>query len=241
MPALHEATDALKLHRHLLELDPNYVDAYLIVGMNNYIVGSLPWYIKALAALTGRHGDRAEGLRQVERVTKEGHNAREDAKLMLAVLYQREKMYTQALRLYEEMAHSYPRNYLLEQEVAAVLGLNDDWRGAAEAYDFMLAKYRRHEAGYEKIPLAKILYLSGQSHERAQNQEQALARYGEAALLNDADRYVYRSELAAADLELRLQRNAEARRRYQHLAHSVPSSEEGKLAARALKKLRPRD
>src|SRR5690349_6804149 len=52
-PALHEATEAYNYHRNLLKLNPRYVDAYLIVGMNNYVVGSLPWYIKVLAALTG--------------------------------------------------------------------------------------------------------------------------------------------------------------------------------------------
>jgi tetratricopeptide (TPR) repeat protein len=109
--ALHESTEALDLHRRLLELDPQYVDAYLIVGMNNYVLGSLPWYIKVVAALTGRRGDREEGIRQVKRVTEEGTYARGDARLMLAVLYQREKMYRAALQLYETMAHDHPRNY----------------------------------------------------------------------------------------------------------------------------------
>ena len=46
---------AYQYHSDLLKLDPAYVDAYLVVGVNNYVVGSLPWYIKALATLTGRH------------------------------------------------------------------------------------------------------------------------------------------------------------------------------------------
>lgn len=157
-PALHEATAAFKYHQDLLKLDSAYVDCYLVVGMNNYIVGSLPWYIKVLAALTGRHGDRDEGLRQIKRVTEEGNYAREDAKLMLAVLYQREKTYPQALALYQEMALAYPRNYLLQYEVAALFGLMNDWRSAALAYDTMLARHRANEAGYDDVPLPKILY-----------------------------------------------------------------------------------
>ncbi len=42
IPALRESTAALKTHCTLLEVDPHYVDAYLILGMNNYVVGSLP-------------------------------------------------------------------------------------------------------------------------------------------------------------------------------------------------------
>jgi hypothetical protein len=84
MPALHEASAAYKYHSDLLRADPNYVDAYLVVGMNNYVVGSLPWYVKVLASLTGRHGNREEGIRQVQRVTEKGSFAREDGQVMLA-------------------------------------------------------------------------------------------------------------------------------------------------------------
>ena len=107
-----------------------------MVGVNNYVVGSLPWYIKALASLTGRHGDREEGLQQVKKVTETGNYAREDAKLMLAVLSQREKMYAQALALYQGMARSYPRNYLLQYEVANLFG--------AEGLAFSRPCVRRH-------------------------------------------------------------------------------------------------
>jgi tetratricopeptide (TPR) repeat protein len=179
MPALHEATDALKLHRNLLELDPNYVNAYLVVGMNNYIVDSLPWYIKVMASLTGRHGDRAEGIKQVKRVTEEGNYAREDARLMLAVLYQREKMYRQALEVYEEMARAYPRNYLLPCEVAALHGLLNEWPQAAEVYDSVLQRHRSGQDGYQLIPMARILYTSGEAHQRSGRPEEALARYSE--------------------------------------------------------------
>ena len=237
MPALHEATDAYKYHRDLLKLDPTYVDSYLIVGMNNYVVGSLPWYVKALATLTGRHGDRAEGLRQVKRVTEEGNYAREDAKLMLAVLYQREKMYPQALSLYQEMAHSYARNYLLQYEVSSLFGILNDWRSAAQGYDAILAKHRAGASGFEDIPLAKVLYQAGRAYERLQEYEPALARYTEAGLQSGSDRYIYISELAAADLDMRLQRPDEARPHYQRVAEAGRDSEEGKSARLALKKL----
>lgn len=236
-PALHEATAAFKYHQDLLKLDSAYVDCYLVVGMNNYIVGSLPWYIKVLAALTGRHGDRDEGLRQIKRVTEEGNYAREDAKLMLAVLYQREKAYPQALALYQEMALAYPRNYLLQYEVAALFGLMNDWRSAAQAYDAMLARHRANEAGYDDIPLPKILYQAGQAYEHLQQSEAALARYAEAGSMSGSDRYIYVAELAAADLQMRSQKPDAARSHYQRVAEAVPDTEEGKAARRALRKL----
>lgn len=237
LPALHEATDALKLHRHLLELDPNYVDAYLIVGMNNYIVGSLPWYIKVMASLTGRHGDRAEGIKQVKRATVEGTYAREDARVMLAVLYQREKMYQQALEVYEEMARAYPRNYLLPCEVAALHGSLNEWSQAAEVYDSVLQRHSSGQAGYQFIPLARILYASGEAHQRSDQPEEALARYSEAGAMTGAAPYTYQAELRAGDILVRLRRNQEARARYARVAEATPDSEEGKAARRALKQI----
>ena len=237
MPALHESTAALELHRRLLELDPHYVDAYLIVGMNNYILGTLPWYIKVLAALTGRHGDRDEGIKQVKRVTEEGNYAREDARLMLAVLYQREKMYRPALQVYEKMAHDHPRNYLLLFEIASLYVSLNEWSRVAEVYDSMLQRHRTGQAGYSHIPVARILYLSGEAHERSDRPEEALSRYSEAGALAGGGRDTYLAELRAGEILLRLHRNEEARSCYTRVAEGAPGSEEGKAARQALKQI----
>jgi hypothetical protein len=237
LPALHEATAAYNYHSDLLKLDPDYVDSYLVVGVNNYVVGSLPWYFKAFASLTGRHGDRTEGLRQVRQVTEQGNYAREDSKLMLAVLYQREKMHTPALALYQEMAHSYPRNYLLQYEVSNLLGITNDWHSAAESYDSIRNKHRAGDSGYENIPIAKVLYKSGQAYERLQQDATALSRYLEAEAVPGTDRYIYLSALAAANLHVRQQRPDAACAHYRRVADGMPETEEGKASRRALRKL----
>ena len=237
MPALREATAAYKLHEQLWKLDPGYADALLVVGVNNYVVGSLPWYLKVMASLTGRHGNKAEGLRQIQRAMEKGHYAREDARLILAVLYQREKMFREALSVYQQMAADYPRNYLLTQEVAALYGLLGDRASAAKEYDSMVARYRAGEPNFDRMPVARILHLTGQAHERLGEDEQALVLYGEAAQAKGNDKERHKADLAAADIEARMERRAEARERYERVAHAAPESEEGKLAKKALRKL----
>jgi tetratricopeptide (TPR) repeat protein len=237
LSALHEATAAYNYHTDLLKLDPDYVDSYLVVGVNNYVVGSLPWYFRVFASMTGRHGDRAEGLRQVKRVTEQGKYAREDSKLMLAVLYQREKMYAPALSLYQDMARSFPRNYLLQYEVSNLLETTNDWKSAAETYDSILSKHRSGDSGYENIPIAKVLYKSGQAYEHLQQDESALNRYLEAGALPGTDRHIYLSEFAAANLYMRQQRPEAACAHYRRVADGMPDTEEGKAARRALRKL----
>jgi tetratricopeptide (TPR) repeat protein len=187
--------------------------------------------------MTGRHGDRAEGLRQVKRVTEQGNYAREDSKLMLAVLYQREKMYAPALSLYQEMAHSFPRNYLLQYEVSNLLGTTNDWKSAAETYDSILAKHRSGDSGYENIPIAKVLYKSGRAYEHLQQDESALNRYQEAAALPGTDRHIYLSAFAAANVYMRQQRPEAACAHYHRVADAMPEAEEGEASRRALRKL----
>lgn len=235
--ALHESTEALDLHRRVLELDPQYVDAYLIVGMNNYILGSLPWYVRVVAALTGRRGDRDEGIRQVKRVTEEGTDARGDARLMLAVLYQREKMYREALQMYEKMSYDHPRNYLLLLEIASLYSSLNQWSRAAEVYDTVLERHRTGQPGYSQIPLARILYTSGEAHERSDQPEEALSRYSEAGAIGGGDRGTYMAQLKAGGILLRLHRNDEARNCYLRVAEGTPGSEEGKAARQALRQI----
>jgi len=237
MAALHEATAAYKYHAELLKGDPRYIDCYLIVGVNNYVLGSLPWYVKVMAAMTGRHGDRAEGLKQIKRVTDEGNYARDDAKLTLAVLYQREKMYSQALALYKEMALSYTRNYLIQYETSALHHLLTEWHSAAQGYDAIMIKHRANALGFRNIPSGKILYHAGQAYEHLGENELALSRYAEAASLAGDDHYTYLAELATADLEMRLQHPDRARAHYQRIAAEKPNTDEGRSARHAIKKL----
>ncbi|HEX4785039.1 MAG TPA: hypothetical protein VH350_11890, partial [Candidatus Sulfotelmatobacter sp.] len=43
--ALRNAVGARRDHEHVLELDPNYVDAKMVVGTHNYVISHLPWSV----------------------------------------------------------------------------------------------------------------------------------------------------------------------------------------------------
>ncbi len=234
LPALHEAKDATRYHRDLSALDPQYVDALLIVGVNDYVVGSLPWYVKVLAALAGAHGDRSGGLAKVKRVAESGNYAREDARFMLEVLYQREKQPSQALAVVEPMTREYPRNFLLRMELASLYRETKQNRKAADVYDELIA---RHAAGeFAALPTAKILWIDAQLHESLAEPDKALALYEHAAKLADSEPFNYRSQLAAAKLYANMNRQEEARRAYEKVAQTAPDSGEGRLARKALKR-----
>src|SRR3954454_23042965 len=62
MEALREASAARKAQARVVELDPDFIDARLTLGVYQYVVASLPFYLRAMGALHGFHGDREAGL-----------------------------------------------------------------------------------------------------------------------------------------------------------------------------------
>jgi tetratricopeptide (TPR) repeat protein len=119
--ALKDGDDAVDHHREVLKLDPSFIDAGLTVGLYEYVVGSLPLPIKVVAGITGFRGSKKRGLAMLERVTKEGAWARDDAKTLLIVLYTREKRFSDALSHARDLSAKYPRNYLFRLEAADAL------------------------------------------------------------------------------------------------------------------------
>ena len=116
--ALRNAVGARHDHEHVLEIDPNYLDAKMVVGTHNYVIGRLPWSVKMAAALAGLSGSPEKGLDYLREVAKsEGENA-VDAKVVLTLFLRREHQYDEALGYMNELATKYPRNHLFLTEVA---------------------------------------------------------------------------------------------------------------------------
>jgi tetratricopeptide (TPR) repeat protein len=116
--ALRNAVGARHDHEHVLEIDPNYVDAKLVVGTHNYVVGNLPWSVKVAAALAGLSGSKEKGLEYLREVAKgNGENA-PDAKVVLTLFLRREQKYDEALGYMQELSTRYPHNHLFLTEVA---------------------------------------------------------------------------------------------------------------------------
>jgi len=70
--ALRDATNARKLHNKVSELDPSMIDARLMQGVHDYVVGSLPLLWKMLGFLIGFRGDKGQGIRTLELVAQKG-------------------------------------------------------------------------------------------------------------------------------------------------------------------------
>ena len=119
--ALRNAVGARKDHEHVLELDPNYVDAKLVVGAHNYVMGSLPWSVKVAGALVGLSGTKEKGLEYLREVAESNGENSVDAKVVLSLFLRREHRYDEARGLMRDLGARYPRNYLFPLEEANLL------------------------------------------------------------------------------------------------------------------------
>jgi tetratricopeptide (TPR) repeat protein len=119
--ALRNAVGARHDHEHVLELDPDYVDAKMVVGTHNYVVGNLPWSVKVAAALAGLSGSKEKGLEYLREVAKVSDENSVDAKVLLSLFLRREHQYDEALGYMRDVAAKYPGNYLFSVEVANLL------------------------------------------------------------------------------------------------------------------------
>ena len=119
--AMRNGSRSVDYHQRVVKLRPDYYDAYLSIGMYDYIVGNLPFALKAIAALGGIHGSKSRGIRELQQVVDKGVHAADDARIMLIAIYQNERRPDDALALLQHLSAKYPRSYLLKLETASML------------------------------------------------------------------------------------------------------------------------
>jgi hypothetical protein len=132
--ALRNAVGARHDHERVLELDPHYVDAKLVVGTHNYVMGSLPWSVKVAVALVGLSGTKEKGLEYLREVAESNGENSVDAQVVLSVFLRREHRYDEARVLMHGLGARYPRNYLFLLEEANLLRASGYAPEAAAGY-----------------------------------------------------------------------------------------------------------
>ena len=159
--SLRDATAARRQHNRITELEPSNVDARLVQGLHDYIVGSLPVAYRMLGFLIGIHGDKEKGIRTIQDVSRNGKLNRIDAQIFLCALYRRENQPRQTLPLLEDLIARFPRNFLLRLELSQMYSLAGDGTRALAALDEVVRQKNGHAPGYDRLPWEKIYFQEG--------------------------------------------------------------------------------
>jgi hypothetical protein len=104
--------------KKLLDLKPPVVDAYMTFGTAEYIVGSIPFFLRWLVHMDSVEGNKKKGIEELELVAKQGKYNGPFARMLLAVIALREKRPWDAESLLSGLATEYPENPLIRNELA---------------------------------------------------------------------------------------------------------------------------
>jgi hypothetical protein len=102
----------------LLNLDPNCYDAYLAVGVENYLLGINPAPVRWVLRMPGAQTDKADGLAKLHLTAERGDYLAPFARLLLAVAAVRDKDSQTARNLLSGLAQEFPQNHLYSMELA---------------------------------------------------------------------------------------------------------------------------
>jgi tetratricopeptide (TPR) repeat protein len=174
LDSLGSARKANDYHTRLARVNPRFYDAYLIPGLYDFVLGSLPGPVKVLFFFAGLNGDKQRGIGLVEKVVQWGNGARHDARILLTVMYRREKRFGEARRTIQALADTFPRNFVLPLEVASLHRAAEETAYAIREYERVLERVRSGMPNYPEAPVARIHFELGVLYQMDKNLEAAL-------------------------------------------------------------------
>jgi tetratricopeptide (TPR) repeat protein len=102
----------------LLAVDPNCYDAWLAIGVENYLLSLKPLPLRWILQLGGNQTDRSVGIEKLRLTAEKGRYFRPFAQLLLAVAALRDNNRSEARAILQRLATQFPRNHLYAGELA---------------------------------------------------------------------------------------------------------------------------
>lgn len=101
----------------LLAIEPGYYDAYLAVGVENYLLSLKPAPVRWFLQMNGAQTDRDRGIQNLRLTAEKGHYLSPYARLLLAVAALRNKDRGQARDILGKLVTEFPHNQLYSEEL----------------------------------------------------------------------------------------------------------------------------
>ena len=233
LSGLRAAIAARRDHERALELDPDYVDSKLVVGVHNYVVGSLSWPVRVSASIIGIGGNKQKGLNMLRQVANAGSLASPDAKLALAMFLRREQAYDEALQVVRGLNVTYPRSCLIALEYAHLLAAAGRGPESIAAYRQILNNYKEKKYPLPE-PATAAFFLGNALRGQHRFQEAAEAYDSVGTYPGASHELIERAMLAAGEMYDTLQRRDLAVTRYQSLLVAGNNTGPAEIARRHL-------
>lgn len=120
LAALNYSKASRVVAEKLLAEDPTCFDAYLAVGVENYLLSLHAAPVRWLLRMSGAQTDREEGIAKLKLTAEKGHYLAPFARLILAVAALRDKDQHTAHALLAGLSIQFPQNDLYRKELARI-------------------------------------------------------------------------------------------------------------------------
>lgn len=231
--ALHMASASRRDDDAVLKLDPKYIDCYLIVGVHDYVMGSLAFPLKVLAGLVGIHGSKSKGISELRWVGRDGIINSVSARTALAIFLRREAQYGKAIEVIDGLAHEYPHNFLFALEQANLMKDSGEGMRAVAAYQAMLQRATAPGGYYPDAHLEMAYYGLGEAARGQRHIQEAASAYENATRQATASPLMKRrAHLAAGEMLDLLGQRAQARQQYDAVLALGTDSDQAERASK---------
>jgi tetratricopeptide (TPR) repeat protein len=233
--ALRGTVAARHDHEHVLELDPTYTDAKVVVGTHLYVVGSLNWATRVTASIVGISGNKQKGLEYLREASNGAHTeVAEDAQIILALFLRREQNYGEALQVVGRMQTEMPRNFLVASEYAHLQNAAGHGQDAIAAYRKVIAGCRSN--AYSSCRIEVPAYGLGEALRGQRQYQEAAEAYELAAGSPTVDPELkQKATLAAGQMYDVMQKRDTALEKYRAVLAENSTSGSAELARHYMK------
>ena len=184
----------------VLKIDPDYADANMSIGIQQFAVASLPRLVRMVVGIAGVGGNKEKGLELIRISAAHGVVTQVESRTTLSLFLRHDGRYGEALGIQHGLAEQFPHDYLFRLEEANLTKDKGDGPGAIAIYRQVLADARR--PGYFTDPRLQMAWFGLADTERGQNDiADAAKHYLEAAdQPNSSDWLRKRTQLNAGEM-----------------------------------------
>ena len=216
----------------VLKIDPEYADADMAVGIQQFAVASLPGFVRLVVGIAGVGGNKERGLRLLRISAEKGIITSVESRTTLSLFLRHDARYAEALAMQHGLAVQFPHDYLFRLEEANLTKDKGDGPGAIAIYKQVIADAR--EPGYFVDPRLQMALFGLADTERGQNLvPDAAKHYLEAASQPvSSDWLRKRAQLNAGEMLDLLHNRPEAIAQYRKAAASGGDQSQAEAARR---------
>jgi tetratricopeptide (TPR) repeat protein len=157
-----------------LRIDPDYADAKMAIGIQQFAVASLPRLLRIMIGITGVTGNKERGLDLLRESAAHGVVTPIESRTALSLFLRHDARYPEAIVVQKGLASQYPHDYLFRLEVANLTKDSGNGPGAIALYREIIADAKN--PGYFIEPRLHMAYFGLADTQRGQNDITAAAQ-----------------------------------------------------------------